>query len=277
MKPLLLTLTLAFSLFTGSLLAADEKPADKAAEGPLIVFVIGEKEYGTRSTLPAFAESHLKPRGYRSRFVFAKTDDRKDPGVHEFPGLKEALEDADLLFVSARRRLPVKEDLDLIRQWVADGKPVLGVRTSSHAFASRPKGEGYTLPEGHDEWPAFDRDVFGATYEGHFQNKPNSQGIGTVVSVEADASGHAVLQGIELKPGDGVSCTLYRSRELGPDTTTLLMGEVPGSGEREPVAWVRDTGKGRSFYTSLVSEPDMDREWVKQLLVNAVDWLTTEW
>lgn len=244
-----------------------------AADSPHVVFLIGEREYGTRTTLPEFAKTHLEPKGYTCTMVFAKSDERTEPGVHEFPGLAEALEDADLLVVSTRRRMPPQADMDLIKKWVADGKPVMGVRTASHAFAGRPKGEGYTTPEGHADWPAFDRDVFGCTYDGHFQNKPDANGVGTIVIIEPDHSAHPVLKGITLGEGDGVACTLYRSNDLAPDTTLLMTGKVPDSGETEPVTWVRESKQGRAFYTSLVSEPDMKLPWLQKLLANAVDWL----
>ncbi len=247
--------------------------ASVIADAPHIVFLIGEREYGTRDTLPALVKSHLEPKGYRSTLVFAPTDDRSDPKVHQFPGLAEDLADADLLFVSVRRRMPPQADLDLIRQWVADGKPVLGVRTSSHAFAGRSKGEGYQKLEGHGDWPAFDRDVFGCTYVGHFGSGTGEDGYGTFVQVKSEHADHPIVQGIDWSEVKGVTCTLYQSRDLAADTKILMNGSVPKTGEVEPVTWIRESEQGRSFYTSLVSRPDMEREWLKQLLMNAIEWL----
>src|SRR4029079_10523571 len=105
---------------------------------PRAVFVIGDDEYKTETTLPAFANAEREPAGIRCTFVIA---DPKTP--HDFKGI-EALDDADLLVVSARRRAPTAEQMRRIRKYVDAGKPVVGVRTASHAFDARGKA-----PEGH--------------------------------------------------------------------------------------------------------------------------------
>ena len=82
----------------------------KGAEPAHLVFMIGEDEYHTSETLPEFAEKELKPLGYRISLVQA---DPANP--NEFPGLVSALSNADLLFLSVRRRTPVKEQLEAVR------------------------------------------------------------------------------------------------------------------------------------------------------------------
>ena len=71
---------------------------------PRAVFVIGEDEYQTEKTLPAFANSELEPLGVRCTFVVA---DPKTP--HDFKGI-EALHDADLMVLSVRRRARGRAD-----------------------------------------------------------------------------------------------------------------------------------------------------------------------
>ena len=72
-----------------------DRPARRLPSGPRIapcaVFLIGDDEYKTEQTLPAFANSELEPQGVRCTFVIA---DPKTP--HDFKGI-EALNDADLL------------------------------------------------------------------------------------------------------------------------------------------------------------------------------------
>ena len=41
------------------------------------------------------------------------------------------------MVVSARRRVLPKGQLDALRKFVAEGKPVVGIRTASHAFAPK--------------------------------------------------------------------------------------------------------------------------------------------
>ncbi len=70
---------------------------------PHVVFIIGEDEYQTERTLPQFAESELPD--YRCTYVLADAKDKNN-----FPGL-EALDSADLVVLSVRRRTPPTEQL----------------------------------------------------------------------------------------------------------------------------------------------------------------------
>jgi len=71
---------------------------------------------------------------------------------NDFAGL-EALKDADLLFLSVRRRTPPKAQLDLVRAHLAKGKPLVGIRTASHAFDREPPSEH------HARWAKFDDEL----------------------------------------------------------------------------------------------------------------------
>src|SRR5262245_61063404 len=100
---------------------------------PHIVFMIGEDEYHTWDTLPDFAKRELEPRGYRITTIQADPSDK-----NRFPGLVEALQSADLLFISVRRRTPPPDQLDAVRAHLNAGRPLVGIRTACHAFALRP-------------------------------------------------------------------------------------------------------------------------------------------
>ena len=126
---------------------------------PRAVFLIGEDEYKTETTLPAFAVKELEPLGVRCTMAIA---DPKSP--HDFPG-DEALDDADLLVLSVRRRAPKADEMALIRRYIESGKPLVGIRTACHAFDTRGKA-----PPGHAEWKSFDPDVLGGHYTGHHSN-----------------------------------------------------------------------------------------------------------
>ena len=126
---------------------------------PRAVFLIGEDEYKTETTLPAFAVKELEPLGVRCTMAIA---DPKSP--HDFPGAL-ALDDADLLVLSVRRRAPKADEMALIRRYIESGKPLVGIRTACHAFDTRGKA-----PPGHVEWKSFDPDVLGGHYTGHHPN-----------------------------------------------------------------------------------------------------------
>ena len=116
-------------MFTRLLLLASLLAAPLFAAPANVVLMIGEDEYKTWETLPAYAASTLRPAGLRVTIIHASKENKND-----FPGLVAALRDADLLLVSVRRRTPLKEQLDAVRAHVAAGRPLVGIRTASHAF-----------------------------------------------------------------------------------------------------------------------------------------------
>jgi type 1 glutamine amidotransferase/nicotinamidase-related amidase len=224
-----------------------------------IVMVIGDDEYRTEVTLPAFAKRELEPRGFYVRVVRAGAYD-----INRFPGLVEALRTADLLLVSTRRRTPPKEELDALRAFVAAGKPVVGIRTACHAFA---RHAGKSLGAGLAEWPEFDPDVLGGHYVGHHGVGPK-----VAITVAPGAKEHAVLRGVDVErlAGNG---SLYRVAPLVATTTPLLTGSVPGH-DPEPVCWTNRShvGRGRVFYTSLGHPADFEEAAFRKLLLNGICW-----
>lgn len=225
-----------------------------------VVFMIGEDEYKTWETLPDFAAKDLKAAGYRTTIIQADASDKNN-----FSGLIPALKDADLLFVSVRRRTPVKEQLDAVRAHLDAGKPLVGIRTASHAFALRPKDK-LTDPK-LAAWQEFDPQVFGGHYTNHHGNS-----LKTTVTVAPGAEAHPILKGASL--ANFVSNgSLYKVSPLEKNTTPLLMGTVPGQ-PAEPVAWTHTYGtKGaRVFYTSLGHPDDFQNPEFRRLLLNGVAW-----
>ncbi len=223
-----------------------------------IAFLISEPEYHTAETLPEFAKKELAFRGFHCTFIQA---DASDPNA--FTGI-EAIKNADLLVVSVRRRTPPKEQLELIRQHLNAGRPLVGIRNASHAFDAKPPDER------HDSWSTFDVDILGASYQGHYANKPPNSPA-TLLSVVADAATHPVLTGI---PAGGVRVTshLYKSRNLAPTVTPLLNGQLEGTSSIEPVAWVNTGNQRRVFYTSLGNPEDFQLPAFRRLLLNGILW-----
>ena len=131
-----------------------------SAESTNIAFLLAEQEYDTAKTVPAFFDSELKPLGFRATFVTAPGEGE---GRDDLKGLGKALDEVDLLFVSVRRRAPKASQINAIRSWVKAGKPVLGIRTSSHAFHLR----GKSAPSGHALWEGWDAEVIGGNYSNH--------------------------------------------------------------------------------------------------------------
>ncbi|MBL8799614.1 MAG: ThuA domain-containing protein, partial [Planctomycetia bacterium] len=228
-------------------------PDDKR---PHLVIVANESEYRSEQTLPAFAQQYLG-RDFRVSLVFGSSLDGND-----FHGL-EALADADLALFVVRRRTPSAAQLDLVRKFIASGKPVVGLRTASHAFAP-PKGK--TPPTGHAEWPEFGKEILGCNYTGHHSVKDK-----TTVRLQLDAGKHPVLTG--LPAGETtLPSWLYKSAPLNDKATPLLIGKVEGQAE-EPVAWTyTHSGGGRVFYTSLGHPEEFQSPFFRRLLLNGIYW-----
>jgi type 1 glutamine amidotransferase/nicotinamidase-related amidase len=221
---------------------------------PRIVIAISEPEYNTDKTLPVFAAETLETQlGYDCAVL------QGDPQKHLVPGLGEALKDADLLFISMRRQALPARDLAAIRNHLAAGKPLVGIRTASHAFDARGKGA-----PGTEQWPKFDPEVLGGNYSGHFGNTEKP-----AIALADGASAHPILQGVTLPFASGGS--LYKTRPLAKSATALLMGKI-ATAEPEPVAWTNTYGKSRIFYTSLGHEDEFKDPNFVRLLANAVEW-----
>ena len=223
---------------------------------PHLVIVSAEREYKTEETLPSFALEHLG-HSFKVSFVFADTTER-----NTLPGLEDIIDDADVLLVSVRRRVLPVPQMNAIRRYVEAGKPIVGIRTASHAFSLR----GKPVPDGLADWESWDADIFGGNYSNHY-------GAGPVVklSVLKQAARHTILDGVNVKQLTGIG-SLYVVSPLKNTATTLLTGKIPGR-DSEPVAWTNRTAHGnRVFYTSLGHVGDFRQPAFGRLLANAIHW-----
>ena len=229
---------------------------------PRLLMIIAEDEYETARTLPDFAHRYL---GNDFDVAYAFGDDNER---HEIRGLQQ-LKDADLVLVSVRRRALRPADRQALMDFVAAGKPVIGIRTASHAFAP---GEGESVPNKYVSWPEFDHAVFGGNYHGHHGNKGPNDPASSAWIEKGEGVPHPLLKGL---PEDKwkTSSWLYKSSPLAPGAMVLLQGDVEGRQPSEPLAWTftRDDS-GRSFYTSLGHPDDFATSGFQRLLVNAVYW-----
>jgi type 1 glutamine amidotransferase/nicotinamidase-related amidase len=169
-------------------------------------------------------------------------------GWDNIPGL-EALDtcDAALFFT---RRLELKgEQLDRIKKYCESGRPLVAVRTASHGF---------------QKWLAFDKQVLGGNYKGHFGEGPTIETF-----VMPDGKGHPVLQDVEPFRS---RYSLYKNPDIVKDATVLMTGRTPDSGRRQPIAWTRAHNGGRVFYTSLGGVGDFENRAFCRMIANALFW-----
>ena len=214
-----------------------------AAERPRIVFISGEYEYHSKETLPEYAKE-LERQFDVQTTVLARPEDEKK---HTISGL-DALKDADLVVLYVRRMTLPEEELAQIKKYLEAGKPLVALRTSSHAF---------------ETWKEFDREVLGGNYKNHYGNK-----LKTSVSIVPSAKESPLLTGVSAFVSDG---SLYKNTPLQPGAKPFLIGQVEGHAP-EPVAWTHSFKANRVFYTSLGHPNDFKEESFRNLLRNGIAW-----
>lgn len=243
---------------------------DKAAtsEKPLVVFVTGDHEYSSEATMPLLAKELETNYNFRTVVLKSSPDQNAEENI---PGL-EALKDADLaVFFLRWRRLPA-DQLKYIDDYLNSGKPVMGFRTSTHAF-------NYAKEHELQKWNAFGERAFGSPpgWGGAANHTHYGHESSTDVSVIDEAADHPVLTGVDKK--FHVRSWLYKVLPDYPaeGATWLLMGKAvdPNTPEaiENPVAWTWESPSGaRTFMTTLGHPEDFQQEAMQRLCINAVHW-----
>lgn len=262
---------LAILVIVAALPGSCHSPLNQSAaqdKKPLVVFVTGDHEYSGEATLPLLAAELEK--NYNMQTVVLKSfpDQNAEENI---PGL-EALKDADLaIFFLRWRRLPA-DQVKFIDDYLNSGKPVIGFRTSTHAF---------NYPEGHElqAWNAFGERAFGAPpgWGGKAKHTHYGHESSTDVSVIEKEAGHPILTGVDKN--FHVRSWLYKVLPDYPaqGSTWLLMGKSvnPNTPEaiENPVAWTWTSPSGaKTFMTTMGHPEDFQQESVQRIFVNAVHW-----
>ncbi len=249
-------LLLGFACLCCPLISLHAQQPTIPSEKPHLVIVIAEGEYKTDQTLPLFAKDNLN-RDFRVTILQASKDDRNN-----IPGI-EAVNTADALLLSVRRRTLPPQQLAVIRTYVEQGKPLIAIRTACHAFCLRNESPPSQLAD----WPEFDPQVLGGHYVNHHGNEVQSY-----VKMTKAASSHPILRGISTSEFR-VFGSLYRCQPLTETTTLLMTGRAEDIQPHEPVAWTNKPKSGnRVFYTSLGHPQDFKLPDFVRLLRNGVYW-----
>lgn len=289
------TLALISLLFPPASQAADPwvvyEGKDGVGKGKHIVLVSGDEEYRSEEALPQLGKILATRHGFKCTVLFAI-----DPATgiinpkinNNIPGL-EALKTADLMVIFTRFRNLPAEQMKHIDDYLAAGKPVVGLRTATHAF-----NNGGSKDYGKYHWQSkdpvwkdgFGRYVLGETWINH-HGRHGSQATRGIHA--KDQSDHPILKGI--KEGDIFGPTdVYTVRlPLPGDCTTLVFGQVvegmkfadpPAAGAKNdpmmPVAWVKTytagDKTGRVFTTTMGSSQDFAFEGTRRLFLNSCLW-----
>ena len=254
------------------------------SRGKNIVLISDDEEYRSEESLPQKAKILSTNNGFRCTVLFAinPKDGTIDPNqLDNIPGL-EALDSADPMVILTRFRDLPDDQLKHIVDYVESGKPIVGIRTATHAFQVRTSTiyarYSWNSPNG-----GFGRMVLGETWIKHHGKQST---VGVLNPKEIDSP---ILRGI--RDGELWSKTDVSEAKvpLPGDRKTLVFGEVfSGMDPKDslvaralndpmmPIAWTKtytgDAGKSaRVFATTLSASEDLLTE-ANRRLVNACYW-----
>jgi type 1 glutamine amidotransferase len=256
---------------------------DGPGKGKHIVLVSGDEEYRSEEALPQLGKILAKQHGFKCTVLFAvdpKTGEI-NPNVSDIPGL-EALKSADLMIIATRYRHLPDEQMQHLVDYIEAGKPIIGMRTATHAFSGiKGKFAKYNNGGGEKGYEGgFGRQVLGEKWISHHgsHGKESTRGI-----LNQDEAKHPILIG--LKDGDIWGPTdVYGANPLKP-STILVYGQVltgmkatdePVKSKKNdpmmPIAWTRAYKGGRIFTTTMGASQDLEAAGTRRMLVNASLW-----
>jgi type 1 glutamine amidotransferase len=277
--------------------AADDKPVvleggDGPGKGKHIVLLSGDQEYRSEETIPQLAKILSKHHGFKCTVLF--TVDPKDgsvnPTINNVPGL-EALKSADLFVIFTRFLALPDDQLQHIADYLAAGKPVVGLRTATHAFNGIPGSSKFAKFNNGSNvkgWEGgFGKQVLGERWVNHHgaHGKEGTRGV-----VAKGEENNPILKGIKAGDIFGTTDVYTVTLPLPGDSKPLVLGEVTEtlksdskavSGKKNdpmmPVAWTKtykgDGDKtGRVFTTTMGASQDMDYEGTRRMIVNGCFW-----
>lgn len=263
-------------------------PKDKA-NGKHVVLISGDDEYRSEQTMPMLGKILAKHHGFKCTVLFPinpKTKLIQPDYQNNIPGM-EQIKNADLLILGLRFRNLPDEDMKYFVDYVDAGKPIIGTRTSTHAFNYPGNSESKYKHYGFNskEWKGgFGQQVLGDTWISHHGGHKTQSCRGVIE--EANAK-HPVLKGVKdvWGPSD-----VYGIRNLPESATVLLRGAVlkgmspedkPIEGAKNnpmmPIAWVKEFesksgARSKIFCTTMGASTDFQSEDLRRLIVNAAFW-----
>ncbi len=251
---------------------------------PHIVFVTGDEEYRSEESMPMLARILKRDYGFDVSVCYALNEEGfVDPNVLDNIEGLEQLENADMMVLFTRFRALPDSQAHYILKFAESGKPMVGFRTTTHAFLYKDDAEREHL---NNDWPTR---VFGQqwiTHHGHFDD---GEAPLTRVEIAEDLQSHPILSGVT---GFDAFSWLYHvdggEWELHGDSEVLLNGTALQSNHANagrldqypltnPVAWTKTyTGvsgvPARVFFTTLGHPYDFKDEMMRKFALNGILW-----
>ncbi|SDD95122.1 Trehalose utilisation [Pricia antarctica] len=285
------------------------------ADAKQIVLISGDEEYRSEEALPQLAKILSEHHGFNCTVLFAQNPE--NPGiidanyVNNIPGL-EALDTADMMIIFTRFRALPDDQMKHIDDYLMAGKPVMGIRTATHAFmfpedsdsSYKRYSNGYAGDK--TEWTdGFGRLVLGEKWVAHYGHHKHQSQRGMIFE---DARDHPITNGIadgdvwgasdvyEVRlplPGDAKPIVYGQvmNRKGEYNETDIYFGMQPSDDEvakvnnegktvndiKMPIVWTKSYQlpggkKGKAFMSTVGAASDMLIEGTRRLLVNGVFW-----
>ncbi len=298
-----MTMRIVFAVLIGSLAMQSAPPPNQSVAYPAksgpgggrhIVFLTGDEEYRSEEGLPMLAKILSQRHGFRCTVLFSLDPDGTiNPKNTTSLSNPAALDTADAVVMLLRFRTWPDEDMARFEKLLSAGKPIIALRTSTHAFNGFPKGSPWETWNYNNEG-GFGKRVLGETWLTHWGRHKVEATRGTI---EPAQQGNPLLRGVSSIFGETDVYEAYPP----PDATVLVRGIVlkgltpdsepadyrkPRSTDKVeqgvndpamPVVWTRQNtnpnGKtNRIFTTTMGAATDLENEGLRRLLVNAVYW-----
>ncbi len=250
--------------------------------GKHIVLVAGDEEYRSEETCPMLGKILSQRHGFKCTVVFSINTEGGfiDPNATGNIPAISALDSADLMIIGTRMRHLSDDQMAHVLKYITDAKPVIGFRTSTHAFKRSCKYGGY-------DWANFGKNIIGENWVAHHGKHKVEGGRSVVVEGHED---HEILKSVGeiFTPSD-----IYTVKRVTPENAqVLLRGAVTDSLEpdskildddkrnkpMQPLVWLRSydspSGKqGKSLATTAGASVDFLDEDLRRVVVNGAYYL----
>ncbi|MCM4167215.1 hypothetical protein KCTC52924_02795 [Arenibacter antarcticus] len=280
-----------------------------------IVFISGDEEYRSEEALTQLAKILTTHHGFKATVLYAQNPEK--PGIinanygKNIPGL-EALATADMMVMFTRFRALPDHQMKHIDAYLKSGKPVMGIRTATHAFnfkadsTSSYKHYGNYYNGEKTEWKdGFGRFILGENWINHHGHHKHQSTRGIIAE---GARSHPITNGLEDGDVWGPSDVYGVRLPLPGDSQPIILGQVVNrSGEFDekdifygmkptdndvaktndkgvdlnnpmmPIAWTKsyklvDGKTGKVVTSTIGAANDLLMEGTRRLLVNGVYW-----
>lgn len=205
------------------------------SDAPNVVLISGDEEYRSEEGLTQLAKILSERHGFNCTVHYSQ--DPENIGVvnanfhGNIPGL-EQLKNADLMIILTRFRALNDDQMNYINDYLMAGKPVVGLRTATHAFQFNTKDSipskwmhySNSFNDENSEWNGgFGRLVLGEKWISHHGHHKHQSTLGIV---DSDAENHPITNGISSGDIWGPTDVYGVRLPLPGDSQPIILGQV---------------------------------------------------